>query len=497
MKKKFKSIFFEAIVGIFIFIIAGKLVFQEKLNDLDELWQYNFAKNILFGLVPYRDFNIISTPFFSFLAAIFLKIFTNQLIIMRIYNTLIFSGILYMAYRLFKLLGINRYISVLATIIMYFLFYYDLGVEYNYLILLITMLSLYIELQGLKKNSMFDYKKNEIILGILIGLTIVTKHTIGILLTGMFCLYKIIFITNKEDFNKVLKIILFRVAGAIIPLILFLGYLIINNSFNDFINYAILNIGEFKNNVSYLYLFNNTNILIMMFSFIVPISFLSFIYYIRFKNKKQKELILLIYAITMFCGMFPIANSGHFIIYAFLGITYSIYLMYLFCKNIINDIKLKIFIKEFIKIVVLLFIMAYSIKSVSNVINIYKELYKNNNIKYFNWIIIDNNLEEQIKNIDEYIMNNSKKVYILDSSAAIYMIPMDIYNKDYDMFNKGNFGKNGEERLLTEISKSHNTQYLILKDGYKRNWQTPIKIIEFVKENLNKVGEIEIFDIYE
>lgn len=214
MKNKFKDIFFEAIICIFIFIIAGGLIFQEKLNDLDELWQYNFAKNILSGLVPYRDFNIISTPFFSFLAAIFLKIFTNQLIIMRIYNTLIFSGILYMAYRIFKLLGINKYISVLATIIMYFLFYYDLGVEYNYLILLITMLSLYIDLHRLKRNGMFDCPKNEIILGILIGLTIVTKHAIGVLLTGMFCLYKIIFITNKEEFNKVLKIILFRLVRS-------------------------------------------------------------------------------------------------------------------------------------------------------------------------------------------------------------------------------------------------------------------------------------------
>lgn len=497
MKNKFKDIFFEAIICIFIFIIAGGLIFQEKLNDLDELWQYNFAKNILSGLVPYRDFNIISTPFFSFLAAIFLKIFTNQLIIMRIYNTLIFSGILYMAYRIFKLLGINKYISVLATIIMYFLFYYDLGVEYNYLILLITMLSLYIDLHRLKRNGMFDCPKNEIILGILIGLTIVTKHTIGVLLTGMFCLYKIIFITNKEEFNKVLKIILFRLVGAIIPLILFFWYLIINNSFNDFVNYAILGIGEFKNNVPYLYLLNNINILIMMFSFIVPISFLSFIYYIRFRNKKQKELTLLIYAITCFCGMFPIANSGHFIIYAFLGIIYSIYLMYLFCKNIINDIRLKIFIKEFIKILVLLFIIAYSIKSVSNIIKIYKESYKNNNIKYFNWIIIDNEAEKEIKKIDEYIMNNNKKVYILDSVAAIYMIPMDIYNKDYDMFNKGNFGKNGEERLLAEISKSHNIQYLILKDGYKQNWQTPLNILNYIKTNKKKVGEIEIFDIYE
>ena len=49
--------------------------------------------------------------------------------------------------------------------------------------------------------------------------------------------------------------------------------------------------------------------------------------------------------------------------------------------------------------------------------------------------------------IDIYFQNNieqekeNKKVYILDAEAAIYMIPINNYNKDYDMFLKGNIGK--------------------------------------------------------
>ena len=121
----------------------------------------------------------------------------------------------------------------------------------------------------------------------------------------------------------------------------------------------------------------------------------------------------------------------------------------------------------------------------------------NFDIKYFNGIIINDNLKNNIKTIDEYIINNSAKTYILDATASIYMIPIDKYNKDYDMFNKGNFGINGEDRLISEISISENTQFLILKDEYVKNWQTPEKIIEFVKKNKNKVGEIKVFDIYE
>ena len=64
----------------------------------------------------------------------------------------------------------------------------------------------------------------------------------------------------------------------------------------------------------------------------------------------------------------------------------------------------------------------------------YKEL---TNFKY---IVAD---ADGIKEVDEYILKQEKvgkKVYILDARAALYMIPLDKYNKDFDMFMNGNFG---------------------------------------------------------
>ena len=39
-----------------------------------------------------------------------------------------------------------------------------------------------------------------------------------------------------------------------------------------------------------------------------------------------------------------------------------------------------------------------------------------------------------------------KDVYILDVMSAIYTVPQDKYYKNYDMFNRGNFGKDGTAR---------------------------------------------------
>ena len=56
---------------------------------------------------------------------------------------------------------------------------------------------------------------------------------------------------------------------------------------------------------------------------------------------------------------------------------------------------------------------------------------------------------------------------------------------------------NGEKRIIKEIVNSKDTKYLILKDEFNKNWQTPLEIINYVKKNKIKTGEIEIFDIYE
>ena len=88
-------------------------------------------------------------------------------------------------------------------------------------------------------------------------------------------------------------------------------------------------------------------------------------------------------------------------------------------------------------------------------------------------------------------------MYILDAEAAIYMIPINKYNKDYDMFLKGNIGKDGEQGQIEKIkNKSENELLLIRKPNLRTNWQTPLNVINYVRENLEKKGEISIYEVY-
>ena len=78
------------------------------------------------------------------------------------------------------------------------------------------------------------------------------------------------------------------------------------------------------------------------------------------------------------------------------------------------------------------------------------------------------------------------------------MIPIDRYYKDFNLFNKGNLGSKGEDGQIEKINKLNSGDKILIKNNnYKRNWQSPEKVISYIKNNLNKIGEISIFDIYE
>ena len=77
-------------------------------------------------------------------------------------------------------------------------------------------------------------------------------------------------------------------------------------------------------------------------------------------------------------------------------------------------------------------------------------------IKHFKHVRIEDYLYKRMTVIGKFIESQERlgrKVYILDFAGALYSIQQDKYNKDYDMFNLGNFGSKGEQRNHRELKK--------------------------------------------
>ena len=115
----------------------------------------------------------------------------------------------------------------------------------------------------------------------------------------------------------------------------------------------------------------------------------------------------------------------------------------------------------------------------------------------YKYITMSEYTKKKIEIVDSFILSQNKPVYILDAEAVLYRIPINQYYKDYDMFLKGNLGKDGEKGQIQKLEADDNKIILIRKDTIKRNWQNPEEVRKYVKENYTKVGSISIFDIYE
>jgi hypothetical protein len=510
-KEKIKAISKDFILFIFIAVMVFSIIAINPISNLDEIWNYNTARAIAQNLIPYKDISMITTPLLPMITALFLKLIANEVIVSRVLASVLWGGVLFSIFKILKLLIKEENTCLIIIALLGLLFRDCYCIDYNILSLMFSLIILYIELKNIDKPH-FENNKTDFLIGILAGLTVCTKQSIGAILAIIVVGYKIIFVQNKKEFIEYLKTAFKRIIGILIPMILVFIYLIATNSLQDFINYAVLGISTFSNKIPYAQLMNNDKKEIQILSRIMPFILLAMaVLTIVLQNKKKKEnignidnkiLTMLIYSLSTIIIMYPISDEIHFLIagtITFIGLAYILYLLGITIYNKIN-LKSKKKIYKIISLLISIILIAFiAIKGINNIIE-YAKQEKNQTIEHYKNIQISEYLQERINEIDSFILEQekeNKKVYILDAEAAIYMIPINNYNKDYDMFLKGNIGKDGQEGQIQKIKqKFPNEIILIRKKNLQSNWQTPTDVIGYVRENLEFIGEVSIYEVY-
>ena len=563
---------------VFIFMLSVQL--NKYPTNLDELWNYNIARCIKNGLIPYKDISMITTPLFPTIVAICLKIFGDNLFVFRIIGAVLFTLILIFTYKIFYELLKKQSIAIIFTGIICFALFQYFMVDYNFFVLLIALIIEYLELK------IYKFFSDDLLIGFLAGLAICSKQTLGFFILLYVLLINLLFIRNKDDWKVYLKTAMNRLIGAFIPSLMFLIFLAVTKSYDDFISYAILGIRTFTNSIPYRNLIQGNVIITKILAIIIPFFvtiMIAYSFYLLRKLKKDnkikedktisdkindnriklnktisnqvndnkireiktsenkikyKKIIIATFSgIPMLITIYPIADEVHFYIAVFQFSILLLYILAFLCVkllkkiieydkigrvfNYIIDNKVNVFVEKFIVTFVILLgilkmvqISLYNYEEYKSKLLESKSIVENENIENKNIenVNIENNkdLFKHFKKIplttgyikltqelyDFYKENNDKKIIIVDAEACVYDIPMDIYNKNFDMFLKGNIGKDGEEGIINNIENNTNTIYLIKKKGENLNWQTPKSVIEYIRKNMKKLGSIEYYDIY-
>ncbi len=115
------------------------------------------------GLLPYKDISMIITPLFPYICAGILKIFGEEIIIFRIIETLGLASVLFVMYKIMCRLKINNGVAIISIFAINYAYKEMLGFDYNWAVLLIQLLLLYIDLKPKQEVN----QRKELTLGIL------------------------------------------------------------------------------------------------------------------------------------------------------------------------------------------------------------------------------------------------------------------------------------------------------------------------------------------
>lgn len=443
MKKSLKYI----LLAILFFITM--IYFYIPLR-MDTYANYAFSYGIVNGQLPYKDFNMIVPAFSPFIYSILL-IFNRSILTFYIEQIIL---LVLFSMSLFKLLNKKAWIVITGLFCpIIFSLAYSIFPGYNFILLFELILLIYLEEKNINP-----------LIGIIASLTIITKHNLGIFIYLVALIYPIIK-------NKNIKVTINRFLYSLIPLTIYLIYLLLTNSLLPFIDYCFLGISEFKNNfqLDIFYL-----ILVIISTIIMIIK------YIKAKDKNISYYYLLAYLPVIY----PLVEQYHV----------SLFLTFCFIVFIYNTkIKLPKRIPIYSFIVIISFISIYYFLGKDYYSKLHLYPYHNFQVEFIN--------KETKNDYDEIIKFSKDKNLIVINYPykTIFILATEDkkLNKNFIPL-RGNLGSKGVKGLLKSIENEHDVYYLVENDYYCRNnnCQLDSRVYQKIKNNYELVMKLNYFSIY-
>ena len=539
--KKNRSLFFNLIITFVFAVIITISMCNSKSLNYDTIWGFHSAQKVASGFTMYTDINTVLTPIFFWIGALFIKLFGNTVTSLYICSGIIGGMLITIVYNIFKKVCKEK-TGILFLAFMCFALknIYVIGApSYNILALMWWFLAIFFELENVQNTE--SKKRKNIFIGILVGLTIFTKQSIGVF--AFVATLLITFLKKRYDNSEeMIKEFLSKICGILFVVLGMLIYFIFTNSFFDFINFCI----------GGLFDFGNENTILSFPLLYIVILVLSILGILFFRKKQDKNLIILtVSQICMMSLIFPVANTYHIALSMFISLPlfgalikyfefnnkeiYKIvFMLFVFCilciqkasaireYSIVENlfVTAKLYASELVLVSVLfcfggiVLSILFEKESLSKCIAIAGVIFllstqfivnnelRKDEISSDKLAIYDGlHLEEKAINYLEDVLiyieekeKNGKEVLVISADASYYMAPLERNNYIYDFPLHGCLGMDGEEILLKNLPE--NEDLLILKNKYMM-YQESEKLDKFIKEKFKKVDEIYDLEVYQ
>ena len=488
MKNKSNILVNSLIIGVCAILLFA-FIYLVLVTSNDELWNFQNIYKMINGYKIYNDSNVIITPIFFYLGAIFLEIFSAKFVVFRIYNIISVIILFVISYKIMKKLDLSKNLIAVYLSLLFLLMFQSIvaGANYNTLGCIFILLGIYLYIT--KKSTNFKQ-------GLLIFLVFFTKQNTGIFYALSVIIYELFEnkLSKKYILDQLKKFIFFLMPSSLV--LLFMHF---NGNLEGFINYCFGGLFEFGG--------SNLVFTAAPFYYALPLSSIGiYIFTILKKDTIFKTFkdnfwytlkLLFIFALVNTFTVYPIFNSSHFIYtfpYHLIFIFY--YLDTLILKEIFDEDKYYIYGKIFALTILVLLLgrtllyFFYDYDLISK--------YRSRNTPFDN---LYSYTDTMIKTNDlkEYILEQEKQgitVLICSHDAAFPMIELKKSNGMYDLLFNGNLGYKGKDKVYSDIDNLKNTEFLVVTNEEDIFVQEPQEIRKYIMDNLELKGQIHNYSIY-
>ena len=488
MKNKSNILVNSLIIGVCAILLFA-FIYLVLVTSNDELWNFQNIYKMINGYKIYNDSNVIITPIFFYLGAIFLEVFSAKFVVFRIYNIISVIILFVISYKIMKKLDLSKNLIAVYLSLLFLLMFQSIvaGANYNTLGCIFILLGIYLYIT--KKSTNFKQ-------GLLIFLVFFTKQNTGIFYALSVIIYELFEnkLSKKYILDQLKKFIFFLMPSSLV--LLFMHF---NGNLEGFINYCFGGLFEFGGSnlvftaAPFYYALPLSSIGIYIFTILKKDTIFK-----TFKNNFWYTLkLLFIFAHINTFTVYPIFNSSHFIYtfpYHLIFIFY--YLDTLILKEIFDEDKYYIYGKIFALTILVLLLgrtllyFFYDYDLISK--------YRSRNTPFDN---LYSYTDTMIKTNDlkEYILEQEKQgitVLICSHDAAFPMIELKKSNGMYDLLFNGNLGYKGKDKVYSDIDNLKNTEFLVVTNEEDIFVQEPQEIRKYIMDNLELKGQIHNYSIY-
>ncbi len=458
---------------ILLILLLTRIMFSPVIAG-DEFINYYNTLKIYNGEKMWEEVNIITTPFIYLVGMLFFKMIGTKFIIYRLYNFFLNIIMFILIYYTFRNLKISKKSSIIYTsileipLISYVLLW---GVTYNVIAIIFCLIGINL---NLKRK---EIKLYNIFQGLIIFLIFFTKHNIGI----YYAISQIIIEFIIEEKWKKITNLLKQFSIFFIGILTFAFVLYKNKLLYAFIDMSIIGLSEFSLNIT----ISKVPAIITLGAIVLSAIL---IYRKNYDVKNKNNLvILLVTGIFILLMAYPIADTWHMILASLILYIETIYILD-FNGIKLNSNKILLGINAYL-ILMLTLNAFYNINNIKN--GVMKFECNEDSAFYLSFI---RNPQRQ-KNIEEFIKSKNGEVLMISPEAGIYNINLKMKSHGFfdEPFN-GNIGSNQFNKMIDGLDEYKNSYILIHTN--KKYLQEVMQFREYIKENYNKIGEIEDFSIY-